>query len=167
MDQTIGSNFLEFTRARLGSHLTLQIRTCLDAISDEMIWWRANEQSNAIGNLVLHCAGSTRHHIGHIVGGRSYIRNRDSEFKERRQIPKNELIRQLNQAVTEADIVLQECDPEQLLNQATRSEHPLTLMQVIGHQLIHYSNHTGQIVFATKMLKANAIEDIWRNTIIS
>ena len=38
------------------------------------------------------------------------------------------------------------------------------LMKVIAHQLVHYATHTGQIAFATKLLKADAIDDIWRTT---
>ena len=37
-------------------------------------------------------------------------------------------------------------------------------MQVISLQLVHYSAHTGQIVSATKLMKTDAIDDIWRKT---
>ena len=86
------SHFLEMARQRLVVHLTEQITACLDTLNDQMIWWRANEKSNAIGNLVLHCAGSTRHHIGDVVGGTDFIRNRDAEFAERSEIPKSDLL---------------------------------------------------------------------------
>ena len=159
-----GSTFLEMARARLVVHLTNQIKTCLDALHDPMIWWRANEQSNAIGNLVLHCAGSTRHYIGHVVGGSDFVRDRDAEFAERREIPKAELLAHLTFAIDEADTVFKTFDAGQLLDTTERGRKPSTFMEVIGLQLVHYAAHTGQIAFATKMLKADAIDDVWRKT---
>ncbi|HEX5111880.1 MAG TPA: DUF1572 family protein, partial [Saprospiraceae bacterium] len=37
---------------------------CLDKITNEQIWWRPNETSNSIGNLVLHLCGNVRQWIG-------------------------------------------------------------------------------------------------------
>ena len=156
------SHFLEMARQRLVVHLTKQITACLDTLNDQMIWWRANEKSNAIGNLVLHCAGSTRHHIGYVVGGTDFIRNRDAEFAERSEIPKSDLLARLTFAVNEADEVLKQFNPENLLKIPNRGTRPTSYMEIIDYQLIHYAAHTGQIVFATKMLKADAIDDIWR-----
>ena len=156
------SHFLEMARQRLVVHLTEQITACLDTLNDQMIWWRANEKSNAIGNLVLHCAGSTRHHIGYVVGGTDFIRNRDTEFAERSEIPKSDLLARLAFAVNEADEVLKQFNPENLLKIPNRGTRPTSYMEIIDYQLIHYAAHTGQIVFATKMLKADAIDDIWR-----
>ena len=105
MDDT-GGTFLRMARSRLVVHLPAQIRTCLEALNDDMVWWRANDQSNAIGNLVLHCAGSTRHYIGHVVGGHDFVRDRDAEFAERTQIPRADLLARLDVAMREADTVL-------------------------------------------------------------
>jgi len=158
------STFLDMARARLVVHLTGQIRACLDALNDQMIWWRANDRSNAIGNLVLHCAGSTRYHIGHVVGGRDFVRDRDAEFSERLDIPKAELLAGLMFAVNEADEVFATFDASRLLEITDRGRRPGTYMDAIGHQLVHYAAHTGQIAFATKMLKADTIDEIWRKT---
>ena len=159
---SLPANFLEMARQRLVVHLTEQITACLDTLNDQMIWWRANEKSNAIGNLVLHCAGSTRHHIGYVVGGSDFIHNRDAEFAERSEIPKSDLLARLIFAVNEADEVLKTFDPGQLLETPSRGTRPTSYMETIDYQLVHYAAHTGQIAFATKMLKADAIDDIWR-----
>ena len=164
MSHTVDSTFLHIARSRLVVHLTGQIRACLDALNDQQIWWRPNEASNSIGNLVLHCAGSTRHYIGHVVGGSDFARDRDAEFAERTPIAKEELRHRLDAAVEEADRVLNEFDPARLLETTERTPQPSTYMQVIGLQLVHYAAHAGQITFATKLLKADAIDDIWRNT---
>lgn len=164
MPMTTNAAFLEMARARLVVHLTEQIRTCVRALDDSMIWWRANEQSNSIGNLLLHCIGSTRFYIGHVVGHSDYVRDRDTEFAERREIPKAELLADLDRAVAEADQVLKTFDPDRLLETTDRGLKPATYMHHIGMQLVHYASHTGQIAYATKLLKDDAIDDIWRRT---
>ena len=164
MEKTTETTFLHIARSRLVVHLTEQIRTCVNALNDQMIWWRKNEQSNSIGNLVLHCTGSTRFYIGYVVGGSDFVRDRDAEFAERREIAAQELLTDLDGAIEEADRVLSEFDPAKLLTITDRVPKSTTHMQVIGLQLVHYATHTGQIVFATKLLKADAIDEIWRKT---
>ena len=164
MEPTPSSMFLEMARARIVVHLTGQITACLAALSDPMIWWRANGRSNAIGNLVLHCAGSTRYHIGHVVGGHDFVRDRDAEFAERQEIPKADLLARLTFAANEADEVFRTFDASRLMETTDTGRRPGPLMEVIAHQLVHYATHTGQITFATKMLKADAIDELWRTT---
>ena len=164
MERTAAGTFLYMARSRLVVHLTGQIRDCLEALNDQQIWWRPNEDANAVGNLVLHCAGSTRHYIGHVVGGTDFVRNRDAEFAARGPRPRAELRARLDAAVAEADRVLGAFDPAALLETTTRTPKPSTYLQVIGLQLTHYAAHTGQIAYATKLLQAGALDDLWRNT---
>ena len=164
MTRTIESTFLESARTRLCVHLTGQIRTCLDALKIEQIWWRPNESSNAIGNLVLHCVGSTRFYIGHVVGERDFTRDRPAEFAERRELPAAELRSRLDMAIEEADAVLAQMPPGRLLEITERTPKPMTLIEVISLQLAHYALHAGQIAYATKLLDAGAIHEIWRTT---
>jgi len=164
MTHTPSDAFLHIARSRLVVHLTGQIRTCLGALSDQQLWWRPNEGSNAVGNLVLHCAGSTRFHIGHVVGGVDFARDRDAEFQERRPLPREELLGQLETAVREADDVLRAFDPARLVENAERALQPATYMQVIAHQLVHYAMHAGQIAFVAKMFAPDSVDDVWRKT---
>ena len=164
MTRTIESTFLDSARARLCVHLTGQIRTCLGALKIEQIWWRPNESSNAIGNLVLHCVGSTRFYIGHVVGQRDFVRDRQAEFAERRELPAAELLAQLDIAIQEADEVLARVAPESLLEVTERTPKPMTLIEAISLQLAHYALHAGQIAYATKLLDAEAIHEVWRTT---
>ena len=52
----------------LGDYLP-KIERCLEKLTDEQIWWRANEESNSIGNLILHLCGNARQWIICGVGG--------------------------------------------------------------------------------------------------
>jgi hypothetical protein len=163
-EQTIESTFLQNARSRLCVHLTRQIQECLNGLQLEQIWWRPNEASNAIGNLVLHCIGSTRFYIGHVIGNSNFVRNRDTEFSERRSHPTAELLAHLNIAIEEADDVLSHLDPATLLTPAERALKPAIVMDIISLQVTHYALHVGQIAYATKLLNANAIDEVWRKT---
>ena len=46
----------------LGDYLP-KIERCLENLTDEQIWWRANEESNSIGNLILHLCGNAKQRI--------------------------------------------------------------------------------------------------------
>ena len=163
-EQTIESTFLQNARSRLCVHLTRQIQECLNGLQLEQIWWRPNEASNAIGNLVLHCIGSTPFYIGHVIGNSNFVRNRDAEFSERRSHPTAELLAHLNIAIEEADDVLSHLDPATLLTPAERALKPAIVMDIISLQVAHYALHVGQIAYATKLLNANAIDEVWRKT---
>ena len=164
MEPTPSSMFLEMARARIVVHLTGQITACLAALSDPMIWWRANDRSNAIGNLVLHCVGSTRFYLGRIIGGSDFVRDRQSEFAERRELPAAQLRANLDMAIEEADAALRAFDPVRLLEVTEETPEPMTLAEVIALQLSHYALHVGQIAYATKLINADAIHEIWRRT---
>src|ERR1051325_9000981 len=75
-------------RARITRVFPAQVRKALEPLSDEQIWWRPNESSNSIGNLVLHLSGSLDYYLNRNLGGLDFTRDRPGEFNERREIPK-------------------------------------------------------------------------------
>ena len=65
----IAEHFIAQSRGFLSSDYLPKIERCLEVLSDEDVWWRANEGSNSIGNLLLHLEGSTRAWIIGVAGG--------------------------------------------------------------------------------------------------
>ena len=61
--------FIDQSRRYLKDEYLPKIETCLDRLSEAEIWWRPNESSNSVGNLVLHLAGNIRQWIVAGVGG--------------------------------------------------------------------------------------------------
>ena len=59
----IGGFALEALRTRVTKVLPAQIRSCIEELSEEQIWWRPNESSNSVGNLVLHVRGAVLHFL--------------------------------------------------------------------------------------------------------
>ncbi len=164
MTVTGNTALLDIARARLITHQAGQVRTCLEALNDGQLWWRANEESNAIGNLVLHLCGSTHFFIGHGVGNSGYVRHRDAEFAEQGPVNKIDLLARFDAAMTEADRVLSEFDAAHLNETTDRIGKPVTYAELILNQVLHFTAHTGQIVFATKLIQTGLIHEVWKTT---
>jgi hypothetical protein len=76
----IRSLALEVLRTRIRNVLPAQIRSCVEQLSEEQLWWRPNEKSYSVGNLVLHVRGAVLHFLCRGVGGLEYERDRSAEF---------------------------------------------------------------------------------------
>lgn len=143
--------FLAEARFHLLQQYLPWLRACLDKLSEEEIWWRPNEKSNSAGNLILHLCGNVRQWIIHGVGGAPDARNRPAEFSERRPIPKAGLLAQLEATLAEADLVLQQVKADDLLQPRVIQGFDQTVLSAIFHVVEHFSYHTGQMIYLTKM----------------
>src|SRR2546423_13114761 len=115
MDE-VGQSFIVCARAYFAEDYLPKIERCLELLTDEQIWWRANSQSNSIGNLLLHLSGNVRQWIVCGVGGAKDERDRAAEFAERKLILRADLIAGLKQTLTEADAALAKFDTGKLLD---------------------------------------------------
>lgn len=140
----------ESRRFLLGDYLP-KILICLETLSDEDVWWRGNDASNSIGNLVLHLAGNVRQWIIHGVGGAPDIRQRQAEFDRREAIAAADLARLMRETLKEVDGVLARLDPASLLEPRRIQGLDTTVFGTIYHVVEHFSTHTGQIVMLTKL----------------
>ena len=144
------AEFLKDARRRLNNQLLPQIVRCLALLSDEDIWWRPNDASNSVGNLVLHLSGNVRQWVISGVGGAADVRHRDKEFSERGPLPKRGLAALLRATVREAGSVLDRVPPDSLGEPFSRQGFEMTRIEAIGHVVEHFAYHTGQIVYFTK-----------------
>ena len=142
--------FLDYSAGTL-RQMAGRIETCLSGLAEEQIWARSSENENAIGNLVLHLSGNVRQWIVSGVGGRPDIRQRDAEFAARGG-GGAELVVRLEEAVEEAAGVLARLTPERLSERIVVQHYDVTVLEAIYHVVEHFSGHTGQIIFATKMM---------------
>jgi uncharacterized damage-inducible protein DinB len=147
----LGSQFLSFSTAKL-RQFAGRIETALGMLSDEQIWLRSGENSNAAGNLCLHLAGNVRQWIIHGVGGKPDIRVRAREFQARGGVSRAELLERLRSTVEEACGVIEACEPAGLLRTVRPQNYDVTVLEAIYHVVEHFAQHTGQILYATKAL---------------
>jgi hypothetical protein len=147
--------FLDQSRRLLTDSYLPRIEGCVEGLSEEQIWWRANPHSNSIGNLMLHLSGNVRQWIMSGIGGRPDVRDRQDEFDECSPIPCAELLSRLRDTVMEADHVLASVDPECLLEPRRIQTYDVTVLQAIYTVVEHFSMHTGQIIVLAKMWKGD------------
>lgn len=152
---TVSRVFLDRASAFLVGDFLPKIEHCLEKLTDEQIWWRANEESNSIGNLILHLCGNARQWIICGVGGQPDHRNRDSEFEQRDVIARDELLTLLRSTLAEVETTLRSFDPSLLLEHRKIQGNDVELLYAIFHVTEHFSMHTGQIIMLTKMLTAS------------
>src|ERR1051325_2238352 len=107
---------LEALQSRITRILPAQVLSCVEELNEAQLWWRPNETSNSVGNLVLHLSGSMRHYIAKTVGEIEYARNRRAEFDERGPLPKAEVIAIFREMLEQVAQVLGDFDRARLLD---------------------------------------------------
>lgn len=143
--------FIDFSVRKL-RQLASRIDDCLARLTPEQIWARGGDEQNAIGNLVLHLCGNIRQWIGFGVEGKPDIRVRDREFSARGDITPEELRERLKSAVEETSAALEAVTAERLGEMTKIQVFEISVLEAIYHVVEHFAMHTGQIIFATKML---------------
>jgi uncharacterized damage-inducible protein DinB len=154
MEDALHRLFLDCSVRRLEHNLS-RIETCLGKLGEEQVWARGSENENAIGNLVLHLAGNVRQWIVAGVGGAPDTRERDGEFSARGGSSIPELRQRLRGIVGEAAAAIGAVTPERLAERVVIQKYEVSILEAIYHVVEHFSLHTGQIIFATKMMTAS------------
>ena len=140
---------LGFAAAKL-SQLGGRIQDCLGRLTGEQIWARFGDNSNAVGNLVLHLCGNVRQRIISGVGGAPDIRRRPEEFAARGGPSGPELAARLDATLRMAVAVIEALPAERLAERVLIQGYDVTKLEAVLHVLEHFAQHTGQILFATK-----------------
>lgn len=157
----VGRTFIEKSRRLLVADYVPKIERCVQRLGDEDVWWRPNDASNSIGNLILHLCGNVTMWMVGGVGGRPFERDRQQEFDERTPLPAAELLSRLRVVVREADEVLRSLDDAALLSRRQIQGYDVSTLEAIYHVVEHFGMHTGQIILLSK---ARTGEDLglWR-----
>ena len=144
-------SLLDFSVRKLRQY-NARIEDCLGRLSDDQIWARGAGNENAVGNLVLHLSGNVRQWIVSAVGGRPDVRERDAEFAARGGLNAAGLAAHLGGVIADAVAIIEAIQPEQLGRRLTVQNYEVTVIEAVYHVIEHFSGHTGQIIYATKML---------------
>ena len=154
---------LRALQVRITKVLPAQIRACVEELDDEQIWWRPNEQSNSIGNLVLHVCGAVRHFLCRGIGKLPYERDRPTEFATT-TLSKAQLLKQFDEMVRQTEETFAKLDAARLGEPSTDPVYYSTIFEDLFGVAIHVAVHTGQIVYVTKLLREGAVNDLWAKT---
>jgi uncharacterized damage-inducible protein DinB len=154
---SLAASFLSRSRYYLFTEYPAKIRTAVEAIPADRLWWRPNEDANSVGNLLLHLSGNVRQWVVSGVGGRPDERERNREFSARGGASVAELLDALDATLRDAESVLRDLSPSDLLELRTIQGRETSILEAIYHVVEHFSTHTGQIIWVAKMVAPGKI----------
>lgn len=124
----------------------------MDQLTEEQVWEKPNESSNSIANLILHlCGNITQYGIASIQNTEDE-RKRDEEFSTGSGFCKAELIKKLEETISDAKRAFYDAPLSELLRKRNVQGFNFSGVGNIIHVTEHLSYHTGQIALYTKML---------------
>jgi hypothetical protein len=120
---------------------------------DESVWSTLPGVGNSAGNLALHVSGNLQYHIGTVLGGTGYVRNRELEFGQRSG-PRENIYAELDAAIAVvrkilpgiSDAVLDQDFPEAVMGSRFRTGTFLV------HLCAHAGFHLGQAGYLRRIL---------------
>lgn len=145
------NTFILQSRRYLSAEYLPKINACVERLGEDDIWWRPNETSNSVGNLILHLAGNVRQWIVVGLGGAADTRDRAAEFAAREGAGRAELMANLEAVIHQADRVLDQLDRTRLAERLTIQGREVTVLEAVYHVVEHFAMHTGQIAYITKL----------------
>ena len=145
------AEFIEFSAGKM-QQLCGRIEDCLGRLTYDQVWMRNSGNENAVGNLVLHLCGNVTQWIGSGVGGLPDHRHRDEEFAARNGLNPAELAKKLHAVIEDAISIIREQTAERLAEIILPQGYNVSVLEAIYHVVEHFSQHAGQIMFATKLI---------------
>jgi len=143
--------FLDFSRNKLLHQYLPRLRKAVEPLSQEQIWWRPNEASNSIGNLILHLNGNVWQWLVASFNRLQDERNRPAEFSATGDLSAADLLARLRQTMDEASKVLARLTSEELLATWNIQGYTVSGLAAVYQVVEHFGLHYGQIVYITKM----------------
>ena len=144
-------SLLHTTVFRLEENLR-RIEHCLDLIDEDSMWIKANDESNSIGNLILHLNGNIGQYILSCLGGKEDMRNRINEFNIESRIPKDKLLDMHAHIISSAIGVVKKLDNKKIKGHYKVQGFDMNGVEILVHVVEHSSYHTGQIAQAVKLI---------------
>jgi len=145
--------FLDHSRKKLFGEWWPRLRSTVEGLSEEQLWWRPNEASNSIGNLLLHLNGNVRQWLVASFNREEDRRNRPAEFAEKAGRPASEVLARLAATMDEAAAVLGALTDEDLLTPMEIQGYHVTGLVAVYQVVEHFGLHYGQIVYIIKALE--------------
>lgn len=151
--QQVRDLLIQEVKRRLFEESIPRAKKCLSLLSEKEVWERPNENSNSVGNLILHLCGNVRQWLISAMGEQEDVRERQKEFDERGPLPTQDLIVLLDKLQTDAEKVLHAIPPKALLKSFQVQGFTESGISILVHIVEHFSGHIGQITYIVKAQK--------------
>ena len=129
-----------------------KIERATAGLDDGAVWWRPNEHSNSIANLLLHLSGNLRQWVLAGLLGESIERHRSAEFAARAGASRRELVAELSSVVARCRAGVRGLTDADLAPVRRIQTDDVDGYGALFHAIEHMSYHTGQIVLVAKTL---------------
>jgi uncharacterized damage-inducible protein DinB len=149
----VPSLFLDFSRSKLLDQYWPRLRGCVESLTHEQVWWRPNEASNAVGNLILHLNGNVQQWLIASFDRLDDTRDRPAEFAEREQIAAPALLQILGATMQRASEVLSRLSDTDLRATFHIQGYTVSGLHAVYQVVEHFGMHYGQIVYITKQIR--------------
>jgi uncharacterized damage-inducible protein DinB len=149
--------FIDCARDYLASEYPAKLRLTLAALPQDKLWWRPNEESNSVANLLLHLNGNLRQWIVAGVGGEAFERHRAEEFAARQGASASDLLAPLERTLADVDRILSGLTADRLAELCAIQGRDITVLDAIFHVTEHFAYHLGQIILVAKMFAPGGV----------
>lgn len=145
------NDFLDSTAKQFAYYKLLAEKT-FSRVSDEVLFWQYNEESNSIATIVKHLSGNMLSRWTDFLqsDGEKSWRNREAEFLND-ITSRNEMMDHWNRGWQCLFNALDSLTSEDLQKEIHIRNQAHSVLEAINRQLAHYPYHVGQIVFIGKM----------------
>jgi uncharacterized damage-inducible protein DinB len=150
----------EFTR--YFRHMAQRVDRAARSIPPEQLWTKPLPFGNSIGHLILHLTGNLNHYVGALIAGTAYARDREHEFKDSTEHPRDELLARFHDAV---ELVARTLDAQDAAALASAVPDQPPISTRLGLFLVcaaHMNNHIGQMNYIVQALGCSTNEPaVW------
>jgi len=152
-DGDVAAAFLQYSRWKLVEEYWPRLRGCVESLTDDQVWWRPNDASNSVGNILLHLNGNVRQWLVAPFTDATDDRNRPAEFGQRERIPRGALLDALEATIAEGGRVLGSLTARDLLETREIQGYAVSGLDAVYQVVEHFGMHYGQVVYVTKQLR--------------
>ena len=149
----VTSEFLAFSRSKLMDEFWPRMQTCVAPLTDQQVWWRPNDASNSVGNLLLHLNGNVNQWLVAAFDRSDPARNRPAEFAARDGASATDLLRQLGSTLDQVSVILGRLTDAELTATYQIQGDTVTGLHAVYHVVEHFGLHYGQIIYITKLIR--------------
>jgi uncharacterized damage-inducible protein DinB len=143
---------LQQAKIRICEESIPRILHCISMLNIDEVWKKPNENTNSIGNLILHLEGNATQWILTTFADVIDHRNRDYEFESVEKLPHDTLAEKLIALQSKLNDCFDKISVEELKTKYTVQCFEETGVGIIIHVIEHFSYHTGQIALLTKLM---------------
>ncbi len=151
-DSEMATIFLAFSRNKLLDQFWPRLKACVEPMTVEQVWWRPNEASNSVGNILLHLNGNMEQWIVASFNREEDKRDRPAEFSAHGGLTAAELLDLLGTTIAAAEKVLNRLTVEELLAPYEIQGYHVRGLEAVYQVTEHFGLHYGQIAYIAKSL---------------